>query len=55
MQGDTAETWRKLSVQAAVEQDPDKLLELAIEINRLLEQKEERLKMARGNRSISAA
>jgi len=55
MHGETAETWRKLSEQAAVEQDPDKLLELAKEINRLLEQKEERLKMARRNSSVSTA
>jgi hypothetical protein len=44
MQGDTAERWRKLCEQAAIEQDPKKLLELAEEINRLLEAKEHRLK-----------
>jgi hypothetical protein len=44
MQGDTAERWRKLCEQAAIEQDPKKLLELAEEINRLLEAKEQRLK-----------
>jgi hypothetical protein len=43
MQGDTAERWRKLCEQAAIEQDPKKLLELAEEINRLLEAKEQRL------------
>ena len=44
MQGEKAELWRKLCEQAAVEQDPDKLLELAREINRLLDEKEARLK-----------
>jgi len=28
MQGDTAERWRKLCEQAAIEQDPEKLMEL---------------------------
>jgi hypothetical protein len=38
------ELWWKLCEQAANEQDPEKLLELAKEINRLLEEKELRLK-----------
>jgi hypothetical protein len=29
MQGDTAERWRKLCEQAAIEQDPQKVLELS--------------------------
>jgi hypothetical protein len=33
-----------LCEQAATEQDPDKLMELVREINRLLEEKESRLK-----------
>jgi hypothetical protein len=37
------EHWRQLCEQAAMEQDPDKLLELVSEINRLLEAKERRL------------
>ena len=44
MKGEKAELWRKLCEQAAVEQDPDKLLGLAREINRLLDEKEARLK-----------
>jgi hypothetical protein len=44
MQGDTAERWRKLCKQAAIEQDPQKLMELIFEINRLLEAKEQRLR-----------
>jgi hypothetical protein len=50
MQGDTAERWRKLCEQAAIEQDPQKLLELSEEINRLLEAKEQRLKNEQANR-----
>jgi hypothetical protein len=50
MQGDTAERWRRLCEQAAIEQDPQKLLELSEEINRLLEAKEQRLKNEQANR-----
>ena len=39
--------WMELCQQASVEQDPEKLLELVNEINRLLEEKEERLKNLR--------
>ena len=38
------EHWMELCAQAAVEQDPVKMLELVKEINRLLEEKEQRLK-----------
>jgi hypothetical protein len=43
MQGQTKEHWMELCEQAAVEQDSDKLLQLISEINRMLDQKEERL------------
>ena len=43
MQGPTRERWQELCAQAAEEQDPEKLLELVKEINRLLEEKEQRL------------
>jgi len=43
MQGEKKERWMELCAQAAVEQDPKKLLELAKEINDLLEEKERRL------------
>jgi hypothetical protein len=43
MQGETGERWRKLCEQAAIEQDHEKLLELAKEIERLLDEKEQRL------------
>jgi len=43
MQSKTKERWLELCEQAAVEQDRVKLLELAKEINRLLQEKENRL------------
>ena len=43
MQGQNRERWQELCEQAANEQDPIKLTELVTEINRLLEEKEQRL------------
>jgi hypothetical protein len=43
MQGESRERWQKLCEQAAVEQDPQRLMELINEINSLLSEKEERL------------
>jgi hypothetical protein len=43
MEGPLKERWQELCAQAAVEQDPMKLLELAREINDILEEKERRL------------
>jgi len=43
MEGEAHELWRTLCEQAAVEQDPVRLLELVTQINDLLEQKEKRL------------
>ena len=43
MQGPTKERWEILCEQAAIEMDPDKLLRLVQEINRLLEEKQRRL------------
>ncbi len=47
MQGKTKEHWRELCEQAITEQDPKKLLELAKQINQLLEEKENRLEAIR--------
>jgi hypothetical protein len=44
MIGHETERWMVLCGQAAVEQDPEKLLALTEEITRLLEEKEARLK-----------
>jgi hypothetical protein len=38
------EKWKQLCEQAAKEQDPDKLMELIAEINRLLAAKDNRLR-----------
>jgi hypothetical protein len=45
--------WRELCSQAAQEQDPNRLLELAREINTLLEEKEQRLKTRNNSLSVS--
>lgn len=42
------EEWKKLCEQAAVEQDPDRLLALTREINRLLKERENALKGSDG-------
>lgn len=54
MQGEGRERWQLLCEQAAKEQDGYKLLALTQEINRLLDEKEERLKAAH-NASTEAA
>ena len=37
---DDPEKWKELCAQAAVEQDPNRLLELVQEINRILEEQD---------------
>jgi len=51
MEGPNKERWSQLSEQAAVEQDPKKLLELVNELNALLEEKELRLAALRRAKS----
>lgn len=51
MQGPTREKWEELCQQAAVEQDPKKLLELVTKINRLLTEKQQRLIEQRKNQA----
>jgi hypothetical protein len=46
------ERWLKLCELAAVEQDPEKLLELVREINRLLREREESLKANRARNDV---
>jgi hypothetical protein len=43
LKGQTVESWVALCAQAAVEQDPKRLLELVKEINRLLDARRQRL------------
>ena len=47
MQNETKELWYQLCRLAAIEQDPDKLLALVTQIDRLLEEKQERLRQHR--------
>jgi hypothetical protein len=47
----TAETWVTLCAQAAVEQDPKRLLDLVIEINRLLDVRRQRLENESGRKA----
>jgi hypothetical protein len=47
MQGETRQTWQKLCEQAAIEQDPERLMALIEEINQLLLAKEKRLQQQR--------
>lgn len=44
MRGEKRERWEELCKLAADEQDPERLMELIAKINRILEEKEERLK-----------
>jgi hypothetical protein len=44
MQDKDKEVWLDVCARAAIEQDPDELLRLAREIDRLLEEKEQRLR-----------
>ena len=44
MQGEKKEHWMELCAEAAVEEDPEKLHALVEEIDRLLQEKEDRLK-----------
>ena len=44
MRGETRERWIKLCNEAATEQELERLLELTQEINRLLDEKEARLR-----------
>jgi CheY-like chemotaxis protein len=55
VQGETKIRWQALCEQAAVEQDPARLLELVREINDLLSKKQERLEGRTSLASVSAS
>lgn len=55
MRGKTKEVWEHLCEQAIVEQDPHKLMQLVHEINRMLEEKENRPLRAREQDSSANA
>ena len=44
MQGKVKEEWIQICEQAAIEQDSERLMDLVTEINRMLDEKEQRLK-----------
>jgi hypothetical protein len=54
MQGETKERWYKLCEQAAIEQDPERLMALIEEINQLLGEKEQRLQQRRAEGTNAA-
>ena len=47
MQGETKELWQRLCEHASSEQDPERLIVLAQEIEKLLADKEQRLRHAK--------
>lgn len=47
MQGETKERWQRLCEQASLEQDPERLIVLVREIEKLLADKEQRLRHAK--------
>jgi hypothetical protein len=53
VQGEKAERWQALCEQAAIEQDPQKLMRLIAEIDRLLQEKEQRLKQQANTQSAA--
>ncbi len=53
MKGEVKERWIQLCEQAAVEQDPERLIGLVQEIDRMLEEKEQRLLRERSARTVS--
>jgi len=55
MENEQRERWQELCELAAKEQDPDKLFALTQEINRLLEEREARLKEARKQPAYSSS
>jgi len=54
MQGAVKERWLELCELAANEQDPKKLMALVQEINRLLEEKEQRVKARSAEQSLES-
>lgn len=54
MKGETKERWDELCKQAVNEQDPEKLRALVAEINRLLQEKQDRLVGLRRDKELDA-
>jgi hypothetical protein len=52
LKGEKLERWQQLCAQAAVEQDPKKLIELVKEIDRLLGEKQDRLNREASDKNL---
>jgi len=52
MQERIKERWLELCEQAAIEQNSEKLVALALEINRMLDEKEQRLKSGKLTKAL---
>jgi hypothetical protein len=52
MQGKAKEEWKQVCEQAAIEQDPERLMALVMEINRMLDEKEQRLKSGKSSKAL---
>ena len=52
MRGEKRERWMDLRAQAAEEQDPDTLMKLVAEIDRMLSEKQDRLNQLRTGRVL---
>ena len=55
VKGEAKEKWQHLCERAAVEQDPETLLDLVQQINRMLEEKAQRLKRERSSPEAAPA
>lgn len=55
IQGKVKEDWLQLCEQVAIEQDTQRLIELVRELNRMLDEKEQRLKREAVSRGVGFA
>lgn len=55
MQDENLEQWQKLCAEAATEQDPQRLMKLIAEIDRMLKEKEQRLKAQRQTSKVQTS
>jgi hypothetical protein len=53
LKGERLEHWQQLCAQAATEQDPQKLMDLVKEIDRLLGEKQDRLNRGTANENVA--
>ena len=53
VRGEKEKRWKELAAQIATEQDPDKFLRMARDLNDLLEAKQNRLQLVRGSRPLT--